>query len=202
MCRASGIRYPCYEMVDAHQIAQEIASGKVSVREVVAASIQRIEKTHAAVNAVVVPRFEEALKEADVADAARVDAILCPIFPVPALNHRVSPFIDEGLSYTAIYNLLGMPAGVVAATRVAGDEEMERRSRFSPADRAARRVESGSAGLPVGIQVVARHWREDIVLGIMLTLEEHFRRQPMFPFNPPPGGQGSNWSVASLENLR
>ena len=118
-------------------------------------------------------------------NVARVDAILCPIFPVPALHHRESTFIDEGLSYTAIYNLLGMPAGVVAATRVASGEETDSRSRLSPTDRAARHVESGSAGLPVGVQVVARHGRDDLVLGIMFLLEKHFRRQPTFPFNPP-----------------
>ena len=120
-------------------------------------------------------------------DVARIDAILCPVFPVPALHHRVTTFIEAGLSYTAIYNLLGLPAGVVAATRVANGEETDRRSRLRPADRAARRVESGSAGLPVGVQVVARHWREDIVLEIMLLLEKHLRRQPLFPVNPPPG---------------
>ena len=119
-------------------------------------------------------------------DVAQIDAILCPTFHVPALHHRVSAFIDEGLSYTSIYNLLGMPAGVVAATRVASGEETDGRSSFSPTDRAARHVESGSVGLPVGVQVVARHWREDIVLGLMLLLEEHFRGQLAFPFGPPP----------------
>jgi fatty acid amide hydrolase len=117
-------------------------------------------------------------------NVARVDAVLCPIFPVPALHHRESTFIEEGLSYASIYNLLGMPAGVVVATRVASGEEMDNRSRLSLIDRAARRVESGSVGLPVGVQVVARNWREDIVLGIMLLLEKHFRGQPMFPFSP------------------
>ena len=57
-------------MINAHQIAEGIISGKFSVREVVAACIERIEKSHAAVNAVTVPRFEEALKEAALADAA------------------------------------------------------------------------------------------------------------------------------------
>jgi fatty acid amide hydrolase len=122
----------------------------------------------------------------DAMDASGIDAIVCPIFHVPALHHRAGTFIEEGLSYSAIYNFLGMPAGVVAATRVAVGEETDSRSRLSPTDLAARNVESGSAGLPVGIQVVARHWREDTVLGIMLFLEEHFRGQPMFPFNPPP----------------
>ena len=116
-------------------------------------------------------------------DAARVDAILCPVFPTPALRHRVSPFIVDCLTYTAIYNLLGMPAGVVAATRVGDGEESDRRPGLSLTGRAARKVEVGSVGLPVGVQVVARHWREEVVLGVMSLLEEHFRAQPQHPGN-------------------
>jgi fatty acid amide hydrolase len=120
-------------------------------------------------------------------DAARLDAILCPVFIVPALRHRMNGFINEGLSYTAVYNFLGTPAGVVAATRVAGGEESDRTARFNLVERAARQVEAGSVGLPVGVQVVSRHWREDVVLGIMSLLEEHFRRQPGYPADPPVG---------------
>jgi len=118
-------------------------------------------------------------------DLARIDAILCPVFPVPALRHRVNSFISEGLSYTAIYNFLGMPAGVVAATSVRKGEESDRAPRLDLVERAAKQVEAQSLGLPVGVQVVARHWREDVVLGVMSILEEHFRRQPGYPAAPP-----------------
>jgi len=94
-------------------------------------------------------------------------------------------FIDGGLSYTAIYNLLGVPAGVVVATRVREGEETEGRSGLSLKDLAARQVEVGSVGLPVGVQVVARHARDDIVLGIMALLEKHFRGQPGALLHPP-----------------
>jgi fatty acid amide hydrolase len=49
---------------------------------------------------------------------------------------------------------------------------------------AAKNVETGSAGLPVGVQVVARHWHEDVALGIMSALEEHFRAQSDYPAHP------------------
>jgi fatty acid amide hydrolase len=29
----------------------------------------------------------------------------------------------------------------------------------------------GSAGLPLGVQVVARHWREDVALAVMGAIE-------------------------------
>jgi fatty acid amide hydrolase len=71
-------------MLHAHQIAQEIASCKVSAREVVAVCIKRIESTHDAINAVVAPRFEQALKEADLADVARSRGdTLGPLHGVP-----------------------------------------------------------------------------------------------------------------------
>ena len=107
-------------------------------------------------------------------ERARIDAILCPVFAVPALRHRVNRFINEGLSYTALYNFLGMPAGVVAASRVRSGEESERTPSFNLPERAARKVETGSLGLPVGVQVVARPWREDIALAIMSVLGDAF----------------------------
>jgi Asp-tRNA(Asn)/Glu-tRNA(Gln) amidotransferase A subunit family amidase len=115
---------------------------------------------------------------------AGIDAILCPVFAVPAMRHHVNTLINDGLSYTAIYNFLGMPAGVVAATRVRSDEESDRKPGMNLVEWAAKNVETGSAGLPVGVQVVARHWHEDVALGIMSALEEHFRAQSDYPAHP------------------
>jgi hypothetical protein len=69
--------------------------------------------------------------------------------------------------------LLGLPAGVAPVTHVRPGEESERSIGKDSVERAARTVEMGSAGLPVGVQVVARPWREDIVLALMTALEEH-----------------------------
>jgi fatty acid amide hydrolase len=118
-------------------------------------------------------------------DAERFDAILCPTCAVPALRHQVSLFINEAVSYTAVYNLLGMPAGVVAAGRVRPDEESDRFPGVNLVERACRKVEENSAGLPISVQVVARPWREDVALRIMAALEEHFREQPDYPARPP-----------------
>lgn len=111
-------------------------------------------------------RFLEAL------DAKRFDAIICPPDALPALLHGSSFYLSDCLGYTHLYNLLGLPAGVVAATRVGEGEESDRAPGRDLVERAARKVEAGSAGLPVGVQVVARHWREDIVLAVMRALED------------------------------
>ena len=80
-----------------------------------------------------------------------------------------------------LYNLLGMPAGVVAATRVRPGEESDRPFSRDIVERTARAAESDSAGLPVGVQVVARHWREDVLLAVMAALETHFEKVPDYP---------------------
>ena len=113
------------------------------------------------------------------------DAIICPVDALPAMIPGTSEDLIHALSYSATYNLLGMPGGAVAATRIRLGEESDRPESRDGVERAARRTEKGSAGLPVGVQVVARHWREDIVLSLMGLLEEHFSQQPDYPARPP-----------------
>lgn len=119
-----------------------------------------------------------------VLDAGRFDALICPPNATPAFTHGASYYLTMVASYGMLYNLLGLPAGVVAATRVRPEEETEREPGRDLIERTARRVEVGSAGLPVGVQVVARRWREDIVLAVMGALEESFRSRPDYPAEP------------------
>ena len=124
-------------------------------------------------------RFLRALEQ------SRLDAIICPPDALPALRHGSSASVSAcSISYPGLYSLLGMPCGVVAATRVRADEETQRNGRRDFFERAAHRVELGSVGLPVGVQVVGRHWREDVVLAVMTALEDHFRQQPDYPAWP------------------
>ena len=115
----------------------------------------------------------------------RFDVWLCPPSPTPALTHGACRHLLGAASYTMLWNLLGWPAGVVAATRVRPDEQEDRPASRDPVDRAARAVDAGSAGLPVGVQVAARPWREDLVLAVMAALEEDFRARPEYPGRPP-----------------
>lgn len=114
----------------------------------------------------------------------RLDAILCPPSPSPAILHGEF-YANFGLIYTALYNLLGTPAGVVTTTRVREGEESDRPESRDLVERAFARIETGSAGLPVGVQVVARWWREDVVLAVMQGLEEHAHQVEGYPFHPP-----------------
>ena len=118
-------------------------------------------------------------------DAKQLDAIICPPHTVPAMLHGGTYFLYDTPSYLMRFNVLGMPAGAVAATRVRADEETDRPPTRDVVDREARKTELGSAGLPVGVQVAARHWREDVVLAVMAALEQEFSKRPDYPSRPP-----------------
>ena len=102
-----------------------------------------------------------------------------------AVPHGSSLILIPAVSYSLLPNLLDMPAGVVAATRVRDDEESDRPASRDRCDQAAIRAERSSAGLPIGVQVIGMPWREDIVLALMAALETHFRTQPDYPLQPP-----------------
>lgn len=75
-----------------------------------------------------------------------VDLIVCPVMPVPAVKHGGSLAADYGDSYNEPHNITGWPAGTV-------------------------RVGTSPEGLPIGVQVVARAWREDLVLAGLKAIE-------------------------------
>ncbi|MBX9792258.1 MAG: amidase [Pirellulales bacterium] len=152
-----------------------LAAGAMSVRKLSADEFRRDLAERAATTA----RFLAAM------DVNRLDAIVCPVHPVPAPRHRTGPYLGLISSYTSLYNLLGMPAGTVAATRVRAGEETSRKPGREVVERVASGLERESAGLPVGVQVVSRHWREDVVLALMHSLEGYFRAQPDYPERPP-----------------
>ena len=71
------------------------------------------------------------------------DMILCPVCAFPAPPHGTTLSL---ISYTDVYNLTGWPGAVV-------------RGGTSP------------EGLPIGVQIVARPWREDVALAVAQYLE-------------------------------
>jgi amidase len=78
----------------------------------------------------------------------RFDVILSPVAAFPAVPHGTS--VDEavfpGFSYTMTHNLTGWPAAVV-------------------------RCGTSAEGLPIGVQIAAGPWREDVALSVAERLE-------------------------------
>jgi amidase len=79
---------------------------------------------------------------------AGYDALLSAACSFPAPLHGTTFDADklEGCAYTMLHNLTGWPACVV-------------------------RGGSSPEGLPIGVQVAARYWREDIALAAMKEIE-------------------------------
>jgi amidase len=75
-----------------------------------------------------------------------VDLIVCPAMPQPAIRHGESsaPWFDD--TYSDVHNLTGWPAVVV-------------------------RGGTSTEGLPIGVQLVAAPWREDVALAAARVVE-------------------------------
>ena len=76
--------------------------------------------------------------------------------PFAGMKHGTTYDILDSFSYTMSYNLTGWPAAVVRAGWMTG-------------------------GLPIGVQIVARPWREDVALAVAKTIES-----ACGGFQPPP----------------
>lgn len=80
---------------------------------------------------------------------ADFDAIVCPPCAFVELPHGASTPTEANasFSYTFAYNMTGWPAAVV-------------------------RAGTSSKGLPIGVQIVGRPWREDVVLALARQIEQ------------------------------
>lgn len=115
--------------------------------------------------------------------AGRFDAVISPPHALPAMPHDTALDLLPAASYSFVPNLLGVPVGVVSITRIRPGEETDRPASRDSVEKLAQRTETGSAGLPIGVQVFARPWREDIVLALMGAIENSFSKREDFPLN-------------------
>ncbi|MFC5448646.1 amidase [Paenibacillus aestuarii] len=111
----------------------------------------------------------------------QVDVLLAPPFLTPSIQHDQSLQMSYEGSYALTFNYLGMPAGVVSTTRVRPEETSNRSRSSDKSVQAAAKADEHSSGLPVGVQVAAPPWREDLVLAVMACLEEQFKHTKEYP---------------------
>ncbi len=119
----------------------------------------------------------------DALDASGLDVILCPAFATPALPHGMSKNFSLASSTSMLWNIHQLPGGVVPVTRVRPDEARRAPSR-DLVERHAAKVDAQSAGLPVGVQVVARPWAEATVLAAMSAVEDAVKGDEGYPHTP------------------
>jgi fatty acid amide hydrolase len=116
-------------------------------------------------------------------DREGIDALLCPAFATPAFQHGDSKGFTLASSYSIAFNATQFPAGVVPASRVRDHETTRVASRDRLIVQAAR-VDSASAGLPVGVQVVGRPWKDHVVLALMAAIESDLSSAADYPRTP------------------
>ncbi len=118
-------------------------------------------------------------------EQAGVDALLGPVMATPAFPHGASKNFTLASSYTIVFNATQMPAGVVPVTRVRAGETSRAASRDSVLRRAAR-VDAQSEGLPVGVQIATRPWKDHVALALMAAIEAEVSGDEGFPTTPVP----------------
>jgi len=116
-----------------------------------------------------------------------LDALICPVNATPALPVDIpQQLFCTYWSYCALYNLLNYTAGTVKCTDVTAADEASaldgpesKRGGLDDNDcvsRLLRKCQKGSAGLPVGIQVVTLPYREEMCLRLMKEIEAGVRQ--------------------------
>jgi fatty acid amide hydrolase len=121
------------------------------------------------------------LRALDTDEGGPFDVIICPAFSLPALRHGASKDLVTAGAYAILYNTLGYPTGVVPVTRVREDEESQRKRSLDRLEGVAQATERDSAGLPVGVQVVARPWQEHVAFAAMRAIEAAMRGNADYP---------------------
>jgi fatty acid amide hydrolase len=122
--------------------------------------------------------------ELDRAPGGPIDLVLMPTCAVPAVRHKATINMPFAGTYALLSPLLGYPAGVVPVTRVRPEEEAGRSKSLDLVERTAFENDQGSAGLPIGIQLMGRPWRDDVVLAAMRVIEQVARKRADFPIAP------------------
>jgi len=100
-----------------------------------------------------------------------IEAMLSPPHALPALPHKAAIDLLPAASYAFHANLLGLPAGVVPWTTVRADETLTNASARDIAQRRAEEALIGAEGLPIGVQIAAPRWKDEVVLAVMRVLE-------------------------------
>merc|ERR1712228_247946 len=102
------------------------------------------------------------------------DVVICPGFAFPATHPKYPARLLPATSYTAVFNTIGNPVGVVPVTRESTEDQIALESYPKNEDllhRLAYNTTKGATGCPIGVQVVGRHFQEELVIHVMETIE-------------------------------
>jgi Asp-tRNA(Asn)/Glu-tRNA(Gln) amidotransferase A subunit family amidase len=119
---------------------------------------------------------KELLKDefADKWHSERLDAMISPVLPFPAIRHGDAEIIQGLIGNTFIYNVMGMPSGVVPIRNVRTGEEFYETKYNDLAARKIRKVVKETKGLPLTVQVATFNYEDELCLSLMKKIEKYF----------------------------
>ena len=111
-------------------------------------------------------RFESIMIE------QHLDAWLLPAGAFPAIRHTQAKDLLGSFTYPMFFNLLHFPAGSIPITRVREDEQDYACEYDDQAAAEGKLTMQQSVGLPVGVQIGCKPFKDELVLSIMKRFEE------------------------------
>lgn len=116
-------------------------------------------------------------------DENKLDCLLCPVSPLPTLwDYSSFTVVNSVFLFTALYNLLGCPAGTVQAGRVeqgdinVAEDSVTAGPHLRRSLMFAQQLDA-SEGLPVNVQVVAKPWNDELAMGLMQIIEKEMQKK-------------------------
>lgn len=100
----------------------------------------------------------------------KLDFIIMPGFGSQPCLHGYSETTSLAAAYTFMWNVLGTTVGSMPVTLTREDEQTYESRHDDQITRKLKETAKGSAGLPVGIQVIGLPFEDEKVLGLMRVL--------------------------------
>ncbi len=129
-------------------------------------------------------RTDMRLAEFDAWQRAGLDALICPPHVVPAMGHRQSGDFALSLGPMFRWTLLNFPAGVVPVTKVRATETDGYPGGTDRIAKKVRSIMSGAEGMPIGVQIVAKPYQENLLLTAMAAIEKGVKNNEGYPVTP------------------
>lgn len=107
-----------------------------------------------------------------------VTHLVSPGLACPAPHHGKSADILLNYAYTTLFNLFGLPTGVLPITKVRPDEQRYESRYNDDMTKQAKKCMEGSAGLPVGVQVTTFPFKDEACLALMSRIESLMSLKP------------------------
>ncbi len=117
--------------------------------------------------------------------AERIDAVIAPPNGLPRCRITWPTIHSAGCVFAFVPSLLGLPAGNRGG--IARTPGRRHGANVLIGNRRGRtyRADNGCIGLPVGVQVASRLWRDDVCMAVMHALEAEFRNEQDYPLRTP-----------------